>query len=211
MAHKFSHQACGTVLSSHYCIKKMSWSLNVVMTSSCHVSAGPLHPTNLLNQNEVNIMQWYSQMSGTNKPEWASVLLFWSMYTFSWIAIKHFWLWLDLTSYRQVSLLPLTNLPWVLHICISELGQHWFRQWLVACSAPSHYLNQCSLIVNWTLRNKLRWNWNKNMKLFIYKNVFKNVVCKMAAILSMGDEFIPFNGRPCICTSYHISHLRSSE
>ena len=58
------------------------------MTSSCHVSAGPLHPTNLLNQNEVNIMQWYSQMSGTNKPEWASVLLFWSMYTFSWIAIK---------------------------------------------------------------------------------------------------------------------------
>ena len=33
-------------------------------------------------------------MSGTNKPEWASVLLFWSMYTFSWIAIKHFWLWL---------------------------------------------------------------------------------------------------------------------
>ena len=63
------------------------------MTSSCHVSAGPLHPTNLLNQNEVNIMQWYSQMSGTNKPEWASVLLFWSMYTFSWIAIKQFWLW----------------------------------------------------------------------------------------------------------------------
>ena len=57
VAHKFSHQACGTVLSSHYCIKKMSWSLNVVMTSSCHVSAGPLHPTNLLNQNEVNIMQ----------------------------------------------------------------------------------------------------------------------------------------------------------
>ena len=42
----------------------------------------PLHPTNLLNQNEANIMQWYAQMSGTNKPEWASVLLFWSMYTF---------------------------------------------------------------------------------------------------------------------------------
>ena len=96
MAHKFSHQACGTVLSSHYCIKKMAWSLNVVMTSSCHVAAGPLHPTNLLNQNEVNIMQWYSQMSGTNQPEWASVLLFWSMYTFSWIAIKHFWLFFTL-------------------------------------------------------------------------------------------------------------------
>ena len=23
------------------------------------------------------------------------------------------------------------------------INQHWFRQWLVACSAPSHYLNQC--------------------------------------------------------------------
>ena len=29
---------------------------------------------------------------------------------------------------------------------------------------PSHYLNQCWVIVNWTLRNKLHWNfnWNKN-------------------------------------------------
>ena len=26
----------------------------------------------------------------------------------------------------------LTHLPLVPHICISELGQHWFRQWLVA-------------------------------------------------------------------------------
>ena len=46
-------------------------------------------------------MQWYSQMSGTNKPEWASVLLFWSMYTFSWIAIKHFWLDLNIPQYHQ--------------------------------------------------------------------------------------------------------------
>ena len=30
----------------------------------------------------------------------------------------------------------------------SELGQHWFRQWLVTCSIPSHYLNQCWLVVN---------------------------------------------------------------
>ena len=110
MAHKFSHQACGTVLSSHYCVKKMSWSLNVVMTSWCYVSAGPLHPSNLLNQNEVNIMQWYSQMSGTNKPEWASVLLFWSMYTFSWVAIKHFWL--DLTLNIQMLAKTPRNESW---------------------------------------------------------------------------------------------------
>ena len=45
----------------------------------------------------------------------------------------------------------LTHGPQVLHICIKELDQHWFRQWLVACSALSHCLNQCWLIVNWPL------------------------------------------------------------
>ena len=29
----------------------------------------------------------------------------------------------------------------------SELGQHWFRKWLVACSVLCHYLNQCQLII----------------------------------------------------------------
>ena len=42
----------------------------------------------------------------------------------------------------------LTHLPLVLHICVGELGQHWFRLWLVAWTAPSHYLNQCLHIVN---------------------------------------------------------------
>ena len=35
---------------------------------------------------------------------------------------------------------------------------------------PSHYLDQCSLIVNWNLRNKHQWNLNKNTKLFIQEN-----------------------------------------
>ena len=25
------------------------------------------------------------------------------------------------------------------HICVSDSGQHWFRYWLVACSAPNHF------------------------------------------------------------------------
>ena len=62
--------------------------------------------------------------------------------------------------------------------------QHWFRQWLVAWSVPSHCLNQCWGIVNWTLRNKLQWNFNQNSQLFIHKDAFENVVWKMAAILS---------------------------
>ena len=59
--------------------------------------------------------------------------------------------------------------PLVPHICISESGQHWFRWWLVAYWAPNHYLNQWWVIVNWTLRNKLQWNFNQNTKFSFLK------------------------------------------
>ena len=49
---------------------------------------------------------------------------------------------------------------------------------------PSHYLNQCWNIVNWTPRNKLQWNINENSNIFIQNNAFENAVCKMTAILS---------------------------
>ena len=50
---------------------------------------------------------------------------------------------------------------------------------------PSHYLNQCWCgIVNWTPRNKLQWNRNRNSYIFIQENAFQIVVWKMAAILS---------------------------
>ena len=51
---------------------------------------------------------------------------------------------------------------------------------------PSHYLNQCWDIVNWTLRIKLRWNFNQNTKLFIHKHAseHKHIVFEMAVILS---------------------------
>ena len=47
------------------------------------------------------------------------------------------------------------------------------RQWLVACSAPSHELNQCWLIVNWTLRNKLQWDLNQNTSFSFMKMALK--------------------------------------
>ena len=40
----------------------------------------------------------------------------------------------------------LTHLSLVLHKCVGELGHHWSMQWLVACSASSHYMNQCWII-----------------------------------------------------------------
>ena len=68
---------------------------------------------------------------------------------------------------------PLTHLPLVPHICVSESGQHWFRLWLVAYSAPSHYLNQCCIIVSWIFRNKLQWNFNQNTFFHSQKCIWK--------------------------------------
>ena len=44
---------------------------------------------------------------------------------------------------------------------LRHLGQYWLSQWLVTRVTPSHYLNQCKLIVNWTIRNNFIENWNK--------------------------------------------------
>ena len=48
----------------------------------------------------------------------------------------------------------------------------WTKLWLVASSVPSHYLNQCWLIANWALRNKLLWNSNHNTRRSIHENAF---------------------------------------
>ena len=60
---------------------------------------------------------------------------------------------------------------------------------------PRHYLNQCWVIVNCTLRNKFQWNFNQNTKLFIHEKASENIVCKMTAILSRGDELSAKPGR----------------
>ena len=58
--------------------------------------------------------------------------------------------------------------------------------------APSHYLDQCWIIVNWTLGNRLQWNLNWNSSIFIQENTFESVVCEMAAILSRPQCVNPF-------------------
>ena len=72
-------------------------------------------------------------------------------------------------------------------ICISKLGHHWFRL-LVACSAPSQYMNQWWLI-NWTPGNKFKWNFIK-LQQFSWKNQFENIVCKIAANLSCPPWYV---------------------
>ena len=100
--------------------------------------------------------------------------------------------------YASPGLKELTHPPLVPHIFDDKLAQHWFRfasPGLKACSVPGHYLRQCSLIVNWTPRNRLWWNSNWNTKLFNHENAFENVVYEMVAILSRGDELISLSRR----------------
>ena len=47
--------------------------------------------------------------------------------------------------------------------------------------------NQCWDIVNWTLRDKLQWNYNQNIKLSNHENASGNSLCEMVTILSRGD------------------------
>ena len=58
---------------------------------------------------------------------------------------------------------------------------------LFACSAPSHHLNQFWIIVNWTLGNKSKLNWNENICIlislyldsnFVQGNWFGHFICK---------------------------------
>ena len=88
---------------------------------------------------------------------------------------------------RDVNPYPSVLTRWgrLMHICVTNLGHHWFRWWLVAWSAPSHCLNQCCVIVNLTLGNKLgskQSNCVQNLNIFIQDNAFENVLWKMAAI-----------------------------
>ena len=88
----------------------------------------------------------------------------------------------------------LTHLPLVPHICISEPGQHWFRWWLVACSAPSNYLNQCWFIVNWTP------GWN--FIIFIQENAYEIVVCHDGGHFVQGEINESWTKWPTFCRQY---------
>ena len=48
--------------------------------------------------------------------------------------------------------------------------------------APIHYVYQRWNSINWTLGNKLQWNPNRNLYIFIQENARENVVCRIAAI-----------------------------
>ena len=82
----------------------------------------------------------------------------------------------------------LTHVPLVPHIRVIESGLHSLRQWLVAYSAPSHYLNQRWFIVNWVLRNTFQWTSNQFTKLFIHEIISENLICDMTVKFCPGAD-----------------------
>ena len=51
------------------------------------------------------------------------------------------------SAHKGSSIQPLTHCGLGMAYGGGEQGHHWLRWWLGACLAPSHYLNQCWLIV----------------------------------------------------------------
>ena len=91
------------------------------------------------------------------------------------------------------------------HICINNIA---------IIGSDNHYLIQCCNIVNWTLWNKLQWNFNQNSCIFIQENAFENVVWKMAAILcqpqcvntGLGNGLMPEGIKPLPGTRLTYNH-----
>ena len=65
----------------------------------------------------------------------------------------------------------LTHWGWMTHICVSKLTTIG-SDYDCGLTAPNYYLNQWWNMVNWTLRNKLQWNFNRNSYIFIHENAF---------------------------------------
>ena len=116
----------------------------------------------------------------------------------SMILTMHSTITRDLNKTRPTGLIKLTALWYFVHNI--DILTHWGRVMQicagtliitgsenslhVAWTAPSHFLNQSWNIVNWTLMNKLQWNFNRDSYIFIQENALENVVCEMVSILS---------------------------
>ena len=98
--------------------------------------------------------------------------------------------------WHDLIFMGLTHWGRLTHLCVSELTIIGSDNGL----SPSHYLKQCWIIVNWTLRNKLHWNFKWNSNIFIQENSLEHVVCEIASILS----------RPQ-CVNYGVSIVSTFE
>ena len=79
----------------------------------------------------------------------------------------------------------------VTHICVGKLA--------IIGSDNGHYLNQCWNIIDWTLRNKLQWNFNRIL------NIFHSGNCTWKYRLWNGVHFVAASDNYCF---YHFPTLQ---
>ena len=100
------------------------------------------------------------------------------------------WDWLIAFAFHSfIWLYELIEAEW--RIYVSKIWHHWFRYWLVACKAPSHYLNQCWFVVNWNPWDKLKRYSHQNSNIFIQVNAFENAVWTFS--LNIGFNILPLD------------------
>ena len=80
-----------------------------------------------------------------------------------------------------LTFLKLTEAEWR-NICVGNLIIFGSDNGL----APTR--RQCWDIVKLTIRNKLRWNLNRNLNIFFDENAFENIICEMLSISSRPDN-----------------------
>ena len=67
------------------------------------------------------------------------------------------------------------------HICVSKLTIIGSDNGL-SPDRRQAIISKCGIIVNWTFRNKLQWNFNRNSSIFIQENAFESVVCETVSM-----------------------------
>ena len=115
--------------------------------------------------------------------------------------LNHWWA-KSLTQYVSQGLIQVNSSPPSAAYMRQETGSVLVQVMACRLTAPSHYLSQYWLNVNWTLRNKLHWYFNRHSIIFIEEFTFENVVCDFPAKLSRGRWV------NCVC---HLTHWGRDE
>ena len=79
--------------------------------------------------------------------------------------------------------------------------------WVIIDSVPSHYLNQCWLIVNWTPGNKFKRSFNQNSIISIQEYSFENVVCQIGSHFVQGE--MSLKDRQCMYSKQSTTRWRA--
>ena len=105
--------------------------------------------------------------------------ILWKLSAFVWGYRAIFWF----NWHIQNTTIWLTHWDRVTHICVGKLIIIVSDNGLLPARRQAVIWHNIRDIVNWTLGNKLQWNFNRNSNIFIQENAFESVICEMASIL----------------------------